>query len=313
MRGFLFYISIAHDFRCDGASEMLGAGGQKRVPERFLKDWRTALPPLDTQKRIAAFLDEKTAQIDGLIEKKRALLDRLAEKRQAIITQAVTKGLNPTTLMKDSGIDWLGQIPAHWEVNRLKFLVVRPLRYGANAPADWDDPSWPRFVRITDVDSNGSLRPETFRSLPPEIGSQFTLDKGDILLARSGATVGKSFIYRPGWGEACFAGYLVQARISQKNDADFIYQYMNSGAFWSWASVNFIQSTIQNISAEKYANLIVPRPPLSEQHEIVSFAMANLALLDDQNRLVSQSIDQLTEYRCALITAAVTGQIQGLR
>lgn len=81
-----------------------------------------ALPPLETQKRIAAFLDEKTAQIDALIARKQGLLARLAEKRQAIITQAVTKGLNPTAPMKDSGIDWLGQIPAHWDVKRLSFV-----------------------------------------------------------------------------------------------------------------------------------------------------------------------------------------------
>jgi type I restriction enzyme S subunit len=89
-----------------------------------LVDIKILLPPLKTQRRIAAFLDEKTARIDALIEKKRALLERLAEKRQAIITQAVTKGLNPAAPMKDSGIDWLGQIPAHWEVKRLKFLVI---------------------------------------------------------------------------------------------------------------------------------------------------------------------------------------------
>ena len=77
------------------------------------------LPPLDTQRRIARFLDEKTARIDGLIEKKRMLLDRLAEKRQALITRAVTKGLNPDAPMKPSGIDWLGDIPAHWEVRRI--------------------------------------------------------------------------------------------------------------------------------------------------------------------------------------------------
>ena len=82
-----------------------------------------AFPPLDTQRRIARFLDEKTARIDGLIEKKRALLDRLAEKRQALITRAVTKGLNPDAPMKPSGIDWLGDIPAHWEVMPLKRLV----------------------------------------------------------------------------------------------------------------------------------------------------------------------------------------------
>ena len=88
-------------------------------------------PPLDTQRRIARFLDEKTARIDGLIEKKRALLDRLAEKRQALITRAVTKGLNPDAPMKPSGIDWLGDIPAHWEVLRLRMVPRSRTRYAA--------------------------------------------------------------------------------------------------------------------------------------------------------------------------------------
>ena len=122
---FLFYVTMADDFRSYGSAEMLGAGGQKRVPERFLKDWQTPLPAIDIQRRIAAFLDEKLAQIDGLIARKQALLERLAEKRQAIITQAVTKGLNPAAPMKDSGIDWLGQIPAHWDVKRLKFITSK--------------------------------------------------------------------------------------------------------------------------------------------------------------------------------------------
>lgn len=78
---------------------------------------------------------------------------------------------------------------------RLKFMSTEPLKYGANAAAEFDDPDWPRFVRITDVDSNGRLREETFRSLPPEVAEPFLLQDGDILLARSGATVGKSLIY----------------------------------------------------------------------------------------------------------------------
>ena len=88
-----------------------------------LKHLGTAVPPLDTQRRIAQFLDEKSPRIDGLIEKKRALLDRLAEKHQALITRAVTKGLNPDAPMKRSGIDWLGDIPAHWKVLRLRYVV----------------------------------------------------------------------------------------------------------------------------------------------------------------------------------------------
>ena len=98
-----------------------------------MKNALVPLPPIETQKKIAAFLDEKTAQIDGLIEKKRALLDRLAEKRQALITKAVTKGLNPNAPMKDSGIDWLGQVPEHWEVRPLYALLKR-ITYGFTNP-----------------------------------------------------------------------------------------------------------------------------------------------------------------------------------
>ena len=188
-------------------------------------DIRVNIPPLQTQRHIAQFLDKKTARIDGLIEKKRALLDRLAEKRQALITRVVTKGLNPDAPMKPSGIDWLEDIPAHWEVKRLKFIVSEPLSYGANAAAEFEQPEWPRFVRITDVDDLGRLRGETFRSLPPEVAEGYLLKSNDILLARSGATVGKSFIYKESWGIACYAGYLIRARITQKYDARFFWLY----------------------------------------------------------------------------------------
>ena len=133
-RRFLFYVSIAHDFRKLGVSEMLGAGGQKRISEDFINNWTPPLPSLEIQRRIARFLDDKTARIDALIEKKRALLDRLAEKRQALIIRVVTKGLNPNTPMKSSGIDWLGGIPAHWEVRGLT-KCTRRVDYRGATPA----------------------------------------------------------------------------------------------------------------------------------------------------------------------------------
>lgn len=272
------------------------------------------LPPLETQRRIAQFLDEKTARIDGLIEKKRALLDRLAEKRQALITRAVTKGLNPDAPMKPSGIDWLGDIPAHWEILRLKHIVSEPLSYGANAAAEFDESEWPRFVRITDVDELGRLRDETFRSLPPEIAEGYLLQPNDILLARSGATVGKSFIYKESWGVACYAGYLIRARISRLHDARFFYWFLNSTPYWEWVRSTFIQSTIQNISADRYANLLMPHPSdNAEQQQIVAFTEESCAEIDFQWDKITRSIERLEEYRGALITAAVTGQIGGLQ
>ena len=307
---FLFYISIADDFRKLGESEMRGAGGQKRIDESYIKDWIPPLPPLITQHRIARFLDEKTAHIDALIEKKRELLDLLAEKRQALITCAVTKGLNSNATMKQSGIDWLGDIPAHWNVLRLKFITSEPLSYGANAAAEFDELEWPRFVRITDVDEFGGLRNGTFRSLPFEVAQGFLLQPNDILLARSGATVGKSFIYNDSWGIACFAGYLIRARIEKLHDARYFYWFLKSTLFWDWVRSTFIQSTIQNISAERYANLLIPHPSDKiEQKRIADFIEVSCAEIYRQREKIERSLDLLNEYRSAIITAAVTGQI----
>lgn len=293
----------------------LAANGVTRfgLGQNPMKNAFVALPPLDTQQRIAQFLDEKTARIDTLIEKKRELLDRLAEKRQALITRAVTKGLNPDVPMKSSGIDWLGDIPAHWEVRRLKSVTMEPLSYGANAAAEFDDPEWPRFVRITDVDDMGRLRDETFCSLPWDVAKGYLLQPNDILLARSGATVGKSFIYQKSWGTSCYAGYLVRARISKMHDARFFYWFLNSVPYWEWVRSNFIQSTIQNISADRYANLqIVYTPYKVEQCSIADFIESACAQIDSQREKITSSIECLGEYRSALITAAVTGYIPEL-
>ena len=117
-------------------------------------DINVPVPPLEAQKRIAAFLDEKTAQIDALIEKKQQLLERLAEKRQAIITQAVTKGLNPSAPMKDSGIDWLGQIPVHWRALPLKRLK-KYLTSGSRDWAEYYSDEGDNFLRMTNVTKGG--------------------------------------------------------------------------------------------------------------------------------------------------------------
>jgi type I restriction enzyme, S subunit len=160
------------------------------------------VPPLHEQRAIADYLDRETAQLDGLVAAKERVLGLLAEKRRALITRAVTRGLDPCAPLRDSGIPWLGEIPAHWTATRMKFLATEPLAYGANEAALEDDPSFPRFVRITDVDSEGNLRDETFKSLPPEVAEPYLLRDGDVLLARSGATVGKAFIYKPAWSIA---------------------------------------------------------------------------------------------------------------
>ncbi len=267
-------------------------------------------PPLAEQVAIAAFLDRETAKIDGLVAEQKRLMELLKEKRQAVISHAVTKGLNPNAKMKPSGIEWLGDVPEHWAVRRLKNLVEEPLKYGANESAELDDRTLPRFVRITDIDDSGGLRDDTFKSLPEIVAEPYLLKEGDVLLARSGATVGKSFIYSMQWGPACFAGYLIRARLNQKVClAQWLYYFCQTDGYWGYVIGSQIQATIQNVSAEKYANLYLPVPPLAEQVAIAAFLDRETARFDTLTAEAQRAIDLLQERRTALISAAVTGQI----
>jgi len=269
------------------------------------------VPPLIEQRAIADYLDRETARLDGLVAAKERVLGLLAEKRRALITRAVTRGLDPRAPLRDPGIPWLGEIPAHWTATRMKFLATEPLAYGANEAALEDDPTFPRFVRITDVDSEGNLRDETFKSLPPEVAEPYLLRDGDVLLARSGATVGKAFIYKPAWGIACFAGYLIRCRCNTVlMQPDFLFAYTQTEPYWWQVREGTIQATIQNFSAEKYGDLVVTVPPLEEQKSIIAHIAAETAMLDALRSATERTIALLKERRAALIAAAVTGQIE---
>lgn len=314
---FLFYISVASDFREIGASEMLGAGGQKRVPEVFLKDWRAPLPALETQKRIAAFLDDKTARIDGLIAKKEALVERLAEKRQTIITQAVTKGLNPAAPLKDSGIDWLGQIPAHWKVKPLKRLASIWGRIGF------------RGYTVTDIVSEG----EGALSLSPSniIGDRISFDTkthiswekyhespeikvrvGDILFVKTGSTIGKVCLVTERPEPMTVNPQVVVLKVHAANSL-FLSAAMSSAYFNHQVRGYIFGGSTPAMTQYNLGSLAVAVPPEIEQKGIAEL----IARSEDEHlnakRQVERSIKLLTEYRSALVTSAVTGGIEGLR
>ncbi|MBP8000288.1 MAG: restriction endonuclease subunit S [Chloroflexi bacterium] len=306
---FLFYLMLSHGFINIVDSMTYGAKMPRANPNHVV-NLPISLPSLAEQRAIAAFLDRETVWLDTLIAKKRELIDLLHKQRTAIISHAVTKGLNPHAPLKPSGIEWLGDVPAYWEVRRLKFLLKERLRYGANEVAELDNPNYPRYIRITDINPDGSLRSDTFRSLPPEVAKPYMLKDGDILFARSGATVGKTFQYSSAWGDACFAGYLILCRPDNRLiDSRFLYLFTQSHSYLSWRDSIFIQATIQNISAEKYYNVIIAVPPLSEQQQIVDFLSQETAYIDEMIAKIETSIDLLQKQRTAIISAAVTGKI----
>ena len=209
---------------------------------------------------------------------------------------------------KDSGIPWLGEVPEHWEIKRLKFMLSEKLKYGANESAESDEPEQPRYIRITDIDEQGNLKDDTFKSLEFEKAKDYLLNVNDILLARSGATVGKSFLYKENLKNfACYAGYLIRARLDQKKfNANFVNYYFQSTGYWDWIKSVNIQATIQNVSAEKYNDFVLSVPTLIEQTAIAHYLDTKLgeidALIDKQQTL----LEKLAEQRTAVITHAVT-------
>lgn len=304
---FIFYLlpfplKVINDLTYSTTVKHLSSGDVRKI--------RFGRPPSPEQRAIAVFLDRETARIDELVAKKEALIALLHEKRTALITRAVTKGLDPNAPMKDSGVGWLGQVPAHWDVKRLKFLLAVPLKYGANEVGEIDDRNLPRYVRITDIDESDGLRDDTFRSLPLEIAQEYLLREGDLLFARSGATVGKTFLFRQSWGQCAYAGYLIRARLDlNRSRPEYLRYFTASASYWHWLTTAFIQATIQNVSAERYANLRAPLPPLDEQWKLTTYLDRRTADIDGLLRRVRDAIERLQELRLAIISAAVTGKI----
>jgi len=208
---------------------------------------------------------------------------------------------------RPSGVEWLDKIPAHWATWRFKFLLSEPLKYGANEVAELDDPALPRYIRITDVTEDGSLRDETFKSIPEDVARPYLLSEGDLLFARSGATVGKTFLYQDSWGRAAYAGYLIRARMNQRKMLSRLAAHFSrSTNYWDWLRSNVIQATIQNVSAEKYAGLFLSVPPIEEQENILKFLDRETARIDALIEKKRRQIELLQEKRAALISHAVT-------
>ena len=254
------------------------------------------IPPLAEQRETAAALDRKSAWVGQVAQNKERLLELLREERQAWIDRAMASGMDP-----------LAGIPAHWQVTRLKFICSGAFQYGANEPAVSEDRAAPRYIRITDLNDDGTLRDDTFQSLPEPMAAPYLLEDGDILLARSGATVGKALRYRAQWGRACFAGYLVRLRPDRRKILpDYLYYYTQSRAFRRQVWVSTVQSTIANVNAGRFGNFSIPLPPLEEQQAIVKFLDGRTQKLDALLRVVEQQLAKLREYRRALIVSAVT-------
>ena len=266
------------------------------------------LPPVPEQQAIADFLDKKCGEIDELIALQEKIIEELKAYKQSVITEAVTKGLNPDVPMKDSGIEWIGQIPEGWKIQRFKDVLNNPLQYGVGESGEPYNPSLPRYIRITDI-ANNSLKEDIQKlSLTEEQAQDCILEDGDILLARSGGTVGKAFIFKSSYGRCAYAGYLIRARVVKTCSPWFIFYYTQTYCYEEWKRQIFIQSTIQNIAADRYSIMELPIPPKKEQEQIASYLDEKCGEIDKLISIKQSKIDELKEYKKSIIYEYVTGK-----
>lgn len=265
--------------------------------------------PYDMQQKIVAILDVKCEEIDKLIANQQGQIDKLKEYKQSVITEAVTKGLDPSVPMKDSGVEWIGKIPQSWEVVRLKFLLNSPMQYGANESGQLYDEKCVRYIRITDITQNGTLKNDDVLYLPLEKAADYILKDKDVLFARSGATVGKTFLFKSRFGKSAFAGYLIKADCDkEKLVPEYLMYFTQSKIYNLWKQMIFIQSTIQNIGASKYENMQVVVPNIETQQQIADYLDDKCGKIDQLIAIKQQKIDKLQQYKKSLIYEHVTGK-----
>lgn len=289
--------------------ELFGSGTTfKELSTNNFANFSLSQPSFTEQQSIATYLDQKCSEIDELIILQEEMITKLQSYKQSVITEAVTKGLDKNVPLKDSGIEWIGEIPEHWICTVFKKFLSEPMQYGANEPAEECNYNDPRYIRITDIKDDGTLRDDTFKSLPLEKAKEYMLTKGDLLFARSGATVGKTFLYKEDYA-ACFAGYLIKARCN-KNELlpNFVFYYTLSNVYQNWKNSIFIQSTIQNIGADKYSVMPIIIPPLSKQQSIADYLDRKCSEIDELISIKQQKIEKLKDYKKSLIFECVTGK-----
>jgi type I restriction enzyme S subunit len=300
---FLQRLVTSDSFRKLGEASMYGAGGQKRVPDDFAREFATPLPPLPEQRAIAAFLDRETAKIDALITEQEKLIELLAEKRQAVISHAVTKGLNPNAPMKPSGVEWLGEVPAHWEVcQSRRMFAVR------------SEPAWPDDRMLTASQKYGVLYQSDFvdiegRRVVEVIKGTESLkhvEPDDFIISM------RSFQGGIEWcrlrGSTSFH-YVMLKPIKWVHPPFFAHVLKSSQYIQALRTTTDLIRDGQELRFSHFAQVALPVVPQDEQVGIAAHIDRETARFDALTKEAESAITLLRERRAALISAAVTGQI----
>lgn len=282
-------------------------GGQPNISQGLIKELKLCVPDLPIQHAIADYLDRKTANIDALIADKKKLVELLQEKRTAVISEAVTKGLDKTAKMKDSGIEWIGEIPTEWEIVRVK--QIAEVQYGLGQPPETHDDGLP-LIRATNIFRGKVDEKDMIYVYPedvPPLRNAF-LKEGDILVVRSGAYTGDSAIITKKY-EGAVAGYDMVLRAKKIAPEFLAICLLSKYVLQDQLALFMLRAAQPHLNAEELRNTYICLPNSKVQRTIISYVNRVANDIDSLISDINEQIKKLKEYRQAVISEVVTGKV----
>jgi type I restriction enzyme S subunit len=298
------YFWLGESIRLADLNRFSQSAAQPGIAVNVIKNVLFPYPPLPEQTAIADFLDRKTAQIDQAVAIKEQQIALLKEHKQILIQNAVTRGLDPNAPMRDSGVEWIGEIPAHWEIRRSKFVFTQ--RKELAKPGD---------VQLSATQAYGVIPQDEYESKIDRrvVKIQFHLEKRKHVEIDDFVISMRSFQggLERAWSEGCIRSSYVVLRPLIKLNASYYGYLFKSSRYISalQSTANFIRDG-QDLNFENFSMVDLPIAPLEEQCKIADYLDYRICLLNKSTELLQQQIDKLKEYKTTLINSAVTGKIR---
>lgn len=281
------------------------------ITQKNIFDYPISLPPIEEQKSIVSYLDKKTSKIDRLLQSKQLKIDLLKEKRTSLINQVITKGLNPDVETKNSGVEWIGEIPNHWNHSKLGFYTTKigsgsTPRGGSEVYVDSGIP----FIRSQNVHFSG-LDLEDVSYIPPEIHESMSntiVQKNDVLLNITGGSIGRCCHVNLDQ-EMNVNQHVSILRTNESVNSSFLNYLLSSDIGQSQVIYNISGGNREGLTIEGISNFRITIPPINDQIEIVDYLDSETKTINNTIGLEQKKIDLLKEYKDSLISEVVTGKI----
>ena len=280
------------------------------ITSNDIKAFKLPIPTIEEQKAIATVVADSDTLIVGLeqlIAKKQAIKTATMQQLLTGRTRLPQFALRPDGTPKGYKSSELGEIPEDWEVKTLRNMLAESPKYGINAPAVELSRDTPAYIRITDISNDGYYRPTEKVGVRSVFSEQYILHVNDIVLARTGASVGKSYFYKVEDGKLVYAGFLIKiSPLQQILNSSYLFQFMKTKQYWDWVVVNSMRSGQPGINGAEFASMLIPTPSINEQTAIATI----LTDMDSELTTLVQKLAKARDLKQGMMQQLLTGRIR---